>query len=197
MTFLRALPFFLIILLALIIPRNAYAAVAFDLVPPSGPLTRGQDVQFIIDIDTQGSSVTSAAIGLQYDTQYLQYKSATQGDAMSSLTVTQSDASTLSLSGTNPSGFNGAGTFAYVTFTLIATAPGSTELCTLVPVAQSPTPIPSSGPQPTQLPQTGETVMGTRAAAAGGVLLMSAIGFYIWHNRNKYESKPSKHKKHA
>lgn len=167
-------------------------AVAYDLIPPSGPLQRGQDVDFIIDLDSGGTPFYSGTVGLQYDTQYLQYRTAVQGDILDSLVVTQQDNSTLVLTGTNTAGYNGLGTFATITFTLIATAPGSTQLCTLIEVPTSPTPIPSSPvnptlrPSPTQLPQSGSATAGTATAVAGILFLIGSFAMYTWLNRKKH-----------
>lgn len=112
--------------------QAAQAAVTFDLIPPSGTLTRGQDVTFTVNIDTGGAPVTTIQSGLTYDTQYLQYESAAAGAAMSSLTVdTSQGPGKLVFNGANASGFTGSGVFATVTFKLIAEQSGSTELCTL------------------------------------------------------------------
>lgn len=182
--------------IVLILPKSTFA-VAYDLIPPDGTLQRGQDVQFIIDIDTQGATVNNAVVGMTYNTQYLQYKNATPGDAMTTLSATQPATGQLTFAGSNSAGFSGSGTFAYVTFTLIATAPGSTQLCVLTVPSTTPTPAPTSPPAPTTLPQTGSVVSGYRSAAVGGLLLLSSLGLYAWYNRNKYESKPRTHKKHA
>ncbi len=197
MRFSRVIFAVVIALLILIIPKSAFA-LAYDLIPPSGPLERGQDVQFIIDLDTEGNTFTNSSVGMTYDTQYLQYKSATQGDALTALSVSQEGTGQLLLTGTNSAGFNGTGTFAYVTFTLIATAPGSTELCVLTVPSITPTPIATIPPvNPTQLPKTGSVVSGNRSAAIGAILLASSIGLYLWYNRSRYDSKPRARKKHA
>lgn len=136
-------------LLALVVGiflANAPAALAvkFDLVAPSGTLTRGQDVTFTINIDTQGASVTTITTGMTYDTQYLQYESAAAGAAMSALTVdTSQGTGKLVFNGSNPAGFTGSGVYATVTFKLIAQSSGETELCTLWQPTTTPTTAPA------------------------------------------------------
>src|SRR6185295_11760111 len=101
-TYMRHLKYIIILLVflaALIVPSKAYA-LSYDLIPPSGELIRDQNVQFIIDIDTEGTSVTTAQVGLTYDTQYLQYVSTTPGDAMNSISATPNGTNALILNGT-------------------------------------------------------------------------------------------------
>ncbi len=66
--------FFVFTALLFAFSKQTFAAT-FDLIAPSGTLTRGQDVVFTINLDSQGASITSIQTGLTYDTQYLQYKS--------------------------------------------------------------------------------------------------------------------------
>lgn len=122
----------LAVVLTLLSAPSAFAAVNFDLVPPSGTLTRGSDITFTINITTNGETVTSVQNGLTYDTQFLEYVSSAPGPAMTNLTVdTSQGTGKLLFTGTNSSGFTGTGIFATVVFKLIAEESGQTDLCTL------------------------------------------------------------------
>lgn len=130
-------------------------ATKFDLIPPSGTLSRGQDITFTINIDTEGTSVTSIQSGLTYDSILLQYVSVAAGAAMTSVvadTTTYGTGKVL-FTGANTTGYNGTGVFATVVFKIIAQSSGSTEICTL----WLPTPSPSPTPVPygTPVPQCG------------------------------------------
>lgn len=155
-------------------------AVRYSLVPPSGTLERGNNYDFIINIDTQGSSITNATIGMSYDAQYLEYVTTTNGETMTSVSTSQIENGKLILTGTNTNGFSGTGVFAKVTFKLIAGAPGETELCVL----WNPQNQPTSTPRPTALPTTGatnKTIIGTVL----GMMLIAAFGsFYFLINKN-------------
>lgn len=167
------------------------SALSYDLIAPSGVLTRGQEVQFIINIDSQGATLTTAEVGLSYENQYLEYISTTPGDALDSITATETTANTLLLSGANGTGFSGAGVFAYVTFKIIATAPGTSELCALFVPETTPTPGPTSAPIPTELPKTG-TIENMRFGMIAGsaLLLTSIIGFVLLKNsRSAFKNK--------
>lgn len=170
-------------------------AVSFDLIPPSGALSRGQDVTFTVNIDTEGASVTSIQTGMTYDTQYLQYVSASPGSAMTNITVdTSQGTGKLVLTGSNTSGFTGTGAFATVVFKIIAEQSGETELCTLWAVTPTNTPPivpttpvqPTSPPPPTALPQTGFDMPKNTGAIAGGAFLLVAAAVMFYTRTNTY-----------
>ncbi len=171
MSLLRRVVFLMIIffVLASFNPGKVFA-LSYSLIPPSGSLKQGQEVQFIITIDTGSSTVTTGSVGLSYETQYLQYITTTAGDAMNSVTVTQPSSNQLILNGTNSGGFSGQGDFAFVKFKIIADAPGSTELCALFIPTPSPTtppgttPNPTSPPNPTNPPTNPTSSPGTTTA---------------------------------
>ncbi len=167
-------------------PRPSYA-LRYDLVPPSGDLQRGQEIQFTININTESTAVSSTQIGMTYDTQYLQYISTVPGDAMTNVSVSQLETGKLLFSGSNTSGYTGSGVFAYVNFKIIAGSPGETELCVLW--APSPTTAPAqatSAPVPTALPRTGNIERTTVGGTIGVVLLIGALLFYVFFNRHRY-----------
>jgi LPXTG-motif cell wall-anchored protein len=179
------------------------ANIQYDLIPPQGQLSRGQDIQFIIEIDSGGSSVTSATVGMSYQSQYLQFVGATPGDAMSSVTFDSSQPEKLLFTGTNATGFNGKGVFAYVTFKIIASAPGEAQLCVLfqpTPTPQTPVSTPSATiPLPTRLPKTGSADKANMWTVAGLFCLIGATGTILALNRNKYsyQSPSPEHKNHG
>lgn len=158
-------------------PKSTYAT-AFDLIAPSGTLTMGQTVIFTINIDTQGKTLQTSEIGATYDTQYLQYLSVTPGDTFTTVTATPLEGGKIVISGSSPSGYSGAGTFAYLNLKLIATSPGSTELCVLW--APSPTPTPTSPTSPTSTPVPGTTTypVPTALPTSGGTGTMQRVGLY-------------------
>lgn len=172
--------------------KPVYAA-KYALIPPADELTRGQEVQFTVTIDTQGKNLTSAAVGITYQTQYLQYISTTPGDAMGAITVSQQGSGKFIINGSEPSGFSGQGDFAFITFKIIADAPGETELCALfapqtTPVPTTPgsspaptseleeeTPIVTNAPAPTRLPASGSTDATNTAL----VFALGLLGVFI------------------
>ena len=133
--------FIMTVLFAFVSPTFA---TKFDLIPPSGTLQRGQNITFTINIDTEGTSVTSIQSGLTYDSTLLQYVSVTAGAAMNSVVADTTTYGTgkILLTGTNNTGYNGTGVFATVVFTIIAQSSGSTEICTLWLPTVTPTPPP-------------------------------------------------------
>jgi len=182
---------FFVLLIGLIflsIPRKIYA-VRFDLIapqPPDGGFVRGQTVQFTINIDTKGETISTIQIGMTYDTRYLEYVSTTPGNAMTSVSTNNLGEGKLIFNGENAGGFSGQGTFAYVSFKIIAQAPGETELCVLwnpqtTPAPTSPPDQPTSPPdQPTSPPPTSGEVKGVFTNGFFGVIFISIFLLYFW-----------------
>lgn len=142
--------------LYLIIPSliGSVKAITYDLIAPQGQLRRGDQVQFSIYINTEGTTVTTGEIGMTYETQYLEYLNVIPGPAMDSVVATAQNTGSFLITGTNTAGFNGNDVFANLNFKLIADAPGSATLCALwAPLSptQNPTRSPTNPltPQPT------------------------------------------------
>lgn len=153
----RLLIFFIfsILFLPLFFPASVLA-VKYTLTAPSGVLNRGDNVQFTVNIDAQGATLTSGSTEISYKTQFLQYVSTTNGNFFSSATGTDTG-NTVKLTGSTSTGKTGTGTFAVITFKLIASAPGETELCSII--TPSPTQVPSGQPTstPTSIPVATST----------------------------------------
>ncbi len=199
----RLLIFFIfsIFTLPLFFPAKVFA-VKYTLTAPTGVLNRGDNVQFTVNIDAQGETLTSGATEISYKTQFLQYVSTTNGNFFSSATGTDTG-NTIKLTGSTSTGKTGTGTFAVITFKLIASAPGETELCSIitpsptqvptgqpttaptnVPVATSTpkptsTPVPTNTPKPiiSQLPRSGNTETTFFLSVIG--ISVSSIGFIL------------------
>lgn len=163
-------------------------AAKYDLIAPTGALQRGQDVQFTINIDTEGKTLTNTTIGMTYQTGPLQYVSTTPGDAFPTVTAQVQDGGKIIFTASNPSGFSGTGTFAVVTFKIIATASGSAELCVLFNPETTPTPGPTTPPVvPTSLPKTGSINQTKQGMFLGVGLLILATGALILYNHKPYK----------
>jgi len=166
--------------LGILIFPNSALATTFDLIAPSGELVRGQEVKFTINIDTEGKSLSSTSIGMTYETQYLEYVSTAPGNTFTTVSADVQSSGKLIISGSSTTPYSGSGTYAYVTFKLIATGPGSTQLCALFNPAETPTSTPSVL-QPTALPKSGEarsTFQGVVLAAF--FLITAAGGFFVF-----------------
>lgn len=175
----QAFSFFITFFVFLLLAKNSFA-VTFDLIAPDGELTRGQDIKFTINIDTEGKSYTSTSIGMTYDTQYLEYVSVAAGNTFTTVSANPQGTGKLVISGSSTSGYTGAGTFAYVTFKLIAASAGSTELCALYnPETPTSTPQPSTA-APTALPTSGLGGNATQIALGLIFLALAGTGFVIF-----------------
>lgn len=198
---------FFIICSFFLLPPQTLANTSFNLIPPSGSLSRNQSVQFIIEIDTQNQPVKSIQIGLTYQTQYLQYLSMTPGEAMTQVTVQDLGGGKLLFSGSNPSGFSGKGNFVYVNFKIIADAPGVSELCafwtpsttpTVTPTPQPGTPTATPIPvnNPTALPRSGNMTDAQNGGLFGiSFLVFAGLLFIASRNTSFLKSKNKRHHK--
>jgi hypothetical protein len=162
-------------------------ALTFDLVGPTGELTRGQDVVFKINIDTEGKSLSTASVGMTYETQYLEYVSTAPGDSFTTVSANVlAEGGKLVLTGVSTTPYSGSGTFANVTFKLIATEAGSTELCALYNPETTPTltpapGVPTSPPAPTALPKTGEGESTVQGAILASLFFVAAgISLFVF-----------------
>ncbi|GIW63904.1 MAG: hypothetical protein KatS3mg091_706 [Patescibacteria group bacterium] len=165
---------------------NTAWAVTFDLIAPSGMLQRGQTVTFTININPEGGSLTSTIIGLEYNTEYLEFESAIPGDTFESISTEEISFGRLLISGSNSSPITSSGVYAYVNFKLIAENPGSTELCAFFNPEVTPTPQPTTAPnqpQPTPTPKPPVSGTGdfTSAVTATGAMigLLSLAGYLL------------------
>lgn len=204
--FRRALFILILIFTVIFSPGSTYAATSFDLLAPTGSLTRGQEIQFTVNIDTQSGTVSSVQIGATYQTQYLQYLSTTPGEAMSQLTAQDLGGGKILFTGSNPSGFKGKGVFAYINFKIIAQAQGETELCTLwAPSATPTTPATAATvaptaaaqtPLPTRLPASGNAVESFNGGILGILFIVVAgISFFVSKSTIRPKSKHRVHHK--
>lgn len=158
-------------------------ALTFDLLAPTGQLERGQDVQFTVNIDTEGASLASTQIGMTYETQYLEYVSVAPGSTFTTVSADVQGDGKIVFTGTKDGGYTGSGSFAVVTFKLIATESGSTQLCALFNPATTPTPAPNATapPAPTALPTTGFFDRTAKGALLGvAFFALSAAGFFVF-----------------
>jgi len=169
---------------------SAYA-LTFDLVAPSGELVRGQEIKFTINIDTEGKFLSSTSIGMTHETQYLEFVSVLPGNTFTTVSADVQGPGKLIISGSSTTPYSGSGVFAYVTYKLIATGPGATQLCALFNPAETPTatPQPTSPPgqptytpyplQPTSLPKSGETKSASQGIILATFFLISAAGGFF------------------
>jgi hypothetical protein len=175
----------ILLTLGILLIPNSVSATTFDLVAPTEQLVKGQNVKFTVNIDTEGKSLSTASIGMTYETKYLEYVSTSPGNSFTTVSADVQSDGRLIITGSGAP-YSGAGTFAYVTFKLIATSSGSTQLCVLFnPTSVTPTPGPTSGgatssPAPTALPKTGQSAPTTNGIIlASFFFILSAGSFFI------------------
>ncbi|MDO8498118.1 MAG: cohesin domain-containing protein [bacterium] len=174
----------------LLLPSSVAAGTRFTLVAPTEPaggFKTGDTIKFTVNVDTQGETVYSTQVGINYQSQYIQFQTTTAGNTFTSITSSADSTGGLLVKGSSSSGFSGTGVYSYVDFKIVATAPGSTQLCSLyapsatptvaptTPIVSTGTPLPTSVqptvPVPTALPQTGSFEQLSTVALVGLVLI--------------------------
>lgn len=182
--------------MAVVAQSHRVLAIKYDLIAPTGTLTRGQDVTFTVNVDTEGQPLSTAQVGLTYTTDVLQYSSTAAGNTFTTVTGTPGTSGNLTINASSSTAFNGSGTFATVTFKLIADSAGSTTLCTLTSPTTAPTTAPTvptstTSAQPTRLPTTGDSDNVFRGLSVGGVFILIALAL-LWFNSSERRTKPSR-----
>lgn len=186
---------FLLILGLLFGARQSYA-LTYGLIPPSGELTVGQNADFTISIDTEGQNLTTATVGMTYQTGFMQYVQTTKGNTLDQVSAQETTPGTIIFTGTKSSGFTGAGDFAKVTFKITATSQ-TNEVCALFIPQSSPAPQPTSppgpqptsppaptqGPVPTALPQTGSSQNNSILFVIGLGIISVVGGTYLFRKK--------------
>jgi hypothetical protein len=175
----------LLFLGVLIIP-NSVLATTFDLIGPSSTPVRGQEVKFTINVDTEGASLSSAVVGMTYETKYLEYVSVVPGNSYTTVLADVQSGGRLVITGSSVGPYAGSGVFAYVTFKLIATGSGETQLCALFnPSSPTSTPPPGattipSSPVPTSLPTSGESKPAAQGVIIASLFFVAAgVGLFV------------------
>ncbi len=182
--------FIIFMAVVLFISPQSTQAVIFDLLAPSGQLSRGQDVRFIINIDTEGRSFTSTQIGMTYDVGVLEYVSISPGSTFTTVAADLQDGGKIIITGSSTSGYSGSGSFATVTFRIIAQSSGETQLCVLFnpanptptslpPGVPTPTSLPPGVPTPTSLPRSGSFPESGRGIITGLAMVAIAVVSFI------------------
>lgn len=201
--------FSLLFFALLLFSTSVKAELTYDLIAPTGTLKRGDTARFQVNIDTDDQTITSSSVGMTYDTNYIDFKSITAGNAMTSVSKTDTETGKFLMNGSNNAGFKGFGVFAYVDFQITADAPGSTELCSLWgPTPTTPPPNPTSppnatsppnptSPQPTELPRAGSSTQADLFAVVGFSLFFLAVGTRLFANAFLFKQKPHESRKHV
>lgn len=168
--------FVVVAIMAFFMPSKIQA-YDVSLVAPTGELQRGQTVTFTLTIDTQGDTLTSNTIGLNYNTQYLEFEGVDPGNTFDQVTATPQGSGVIIINGTSSSGFNGSGDYGYVKFKLIADGPGELDDLCAIFVPDENTIVPTTPPvvnpttppiQPTTPPAAVCRAGVTACVCAGG-----------------------------
>lgn len=166
--------FVIIFLLPLFVFTKQVEALSMTITAPTSPLTRDQEYDFTVNIDTFNTAITTTQGRVTYETQYLQFVSLTKGNFFDSVTYTDEGSGKILVTGTNTAAKSGSGTFAIIRFKLIATSAGSTTLCAVAPVTPTGTPAPTSPQQSCSLSCTSDANCAAGLSCINGMCLNAA-----------------------
>ncbi len=157
----------LFFILSLVFMAGSASAVMYFVEAPPSPLTRGQEYDFVITIDTVGAAVSEGKSKVVYETQYLELVSVTNGNFFDSLSHEENPTGTIWLTGTNATAKTGTGNMAIIRFKLIAEEAGSTTLCSVSPVTEI---TPTTAP-----PASCSQACTTNADCSGGLSCINGM----------------------
>lgn len=184
--FFYCILFFLFFSVLTLVPESVLA-VELSVEAPQETLQIGQVFDFIVNIDTEGESITKQEFYIVYEDEYLELQSGGvyAGDFFENVQYSPVEAGKIYVVATNSTPKSGTGTVAIVKFKIIAEAPGSAVLCAVLPITPTPTiqpTTPQNTPLPTSTPVPGTTVYPTPTAlpqsgSVQQVLMYSFIAF--------------------
>lgn len=188
--------------LSLLWPIKALA-VSFFLTEPEPPFSQDQEIEYTININTQGETLTSIEAEMIFDTDYLEYISTTAGAIFPNVSADEIESGILQISATvNPGdpGVTGTGTFAVVRYRLTGSPQDDVELCAVTVVTPTPspspttppsqptpttslevtnTPIPTTPPQPTSPPPTTPVTTLPRTGTMENIIIIATLGLFF------------------
>lgn len=171
------------------------SATRFTIVAPTGTLQSGTQVPFTINIDTEGTTLTTTQTDVQLNPTYIQFQGVTPAALFPTLAVSNPSADTVRIAGTvetGTSGVNGTGTFATMIARMTATSSGTTTLASIVslptltltpttPITPTTviyptnTPVVNTPPPISELPRTGTTENITMGIGIGIIFVLSGL----------------------
>lgn len=167
--------------------KNAFA-VTLSVEAPQDVLTQGQTFDFKVNIDTKGTSISKENILFTYDKQYVQFDGVVEaGDFFDNVAFAKKTEGEVIIVADSQAAKSGSGLVAVVKLKIIATAPGSAQLCAATTMSITPTkslPTPTNYKSPTSIPVKKPPVTGSFenslfTGAAGMVIISLAMLFWF------------------
>jgi LPXTG-motif cell wall-anchored protein len=149
-------------------------ALELSVEAPGDVLTQGQVFDFKVNIDTQGESVSKQEFLVTYDTRYVEFQDGgfLAGDFFDSVSYNKLEDGKLYVLAESTTPKSGTGLIAIVKLKIVATAPGSTNICAATPIEATPTPVPTT---PVSVPTTPPTAL-PKTGSENNILVYSLFG---------------------
>lgn len=152
-------------------------AIDISTEAPQEVLVRGQVFDWKVNIDTQGESITKQEFYFTYEKEYVEFQSLLAGDFFDNVSYSKVEEGRLYVIGESSAPKSGSGLVALVKMKIIASAPGTSQLCAVVPITPTPTGQPTNTPAPTS-PQATSTIRPTVLPTSGGGGQLLSYAFF-------------------
>lgn len=143
--------FIWIILSLLVFPSFVFGKVDFSLELPQEQLVRGQVFDWKVNITVEDETVTKEEFYFTYDANLLERQEFLAGDFFENVSYTEVEKGKLYVVGESNTPKSGSGLVAVARMKIIASEPGSAQLCAVLRITPSPTQSPTS-PSATPVP---------------------------------------------
>jgi len=153
-------------------------AIDISTEAPQEQLVRGQVFDWKVNIDTQGESITKQEFYFTYETQYLELQGTLySGGFFDNVSYSQVESGKLYVVGESSTAKSGSGVVAVAKMKIIASAPGTSQLCAVLPITPTPTGQPTATPAPTS-PYATSTPRPTVLPTSGGGGQLLSFAFF-------------------
>lgn len=167
------------ILFYLIFITKNVLAIYISTEAPQEVLVRGQVFDWKINIDTQGESIKKQEFYFTYEKEYVEFQSLLAGDFFDNVSYSKVEEGKLYVIGESSAPKSGSGLVAIAKMKIIASAPGASQLCAVVPITPTPTGQPTNTPAPTSPYATNTPRPTVLPTSGGGGQLLSYAFFTV------------------
>ena len=154
-------------------------AIDLSVEAPQELLVQGQVFDFKVNIDTQGESITKQEFYFTYEKEYVEFQSLLAGDFFDNVSYSKVEEGKLYVIGELSAPKSGSGLVAVSKLKIIATAPGTSQLCGVLPITPTPIGQLTDTPAPTSPYATSTAAPTALPTSGGGGQLLSYAFFAV------------------
>ena len=133
-------------------PSKVLGKVDFSIEVPQEQLVRGEVFDWKVNITVEGETVTREEFYFTYDANSLELQEFLAGDFFNDVSYTEVEKGKLYVVGTSNTPKSGSGLVAVAKMKIIASEPGSAQLCAVLRITPTPTQPPTTPIPTTSIP---------------------------------------------